>query len=241
MKDKEFVIREIRRVAKLKGGESLGMRTFARESGIAEHEWRGVYWARWTDAVLEAGVKPGDRAAAFTAEQVLVELARLVRKFGRYPTTAEILIEGKNNDAIPGPKPIAKRLGNRTEILRQLCLYCTSHEELTDVFEILTRDGTEALHTNTGSVRSAHSEYVYLVKSGKMYKIGRSENHWRRKSELHKQTSEGITEIHTIVAIDDAPGIEKYWHERFAEKRRHGEWFELSSEDIKAFKKRKLM
>jgi hypothetical protein len=79
------------------------------------------------------------------------------------------------------------------------------------------------------------------VKSGKLYKIGYSDNHWRRKSELHKQTSEGITEVHTIAAIDDAPGIEKYWHERFKEKRQHGEWFDLSAEDISAFKKRKFM
>jgi hypothetical protein len=83
--------------------------------------------------------------------------------------------------------------------------------------------------------------YVYLVKSGKLYKIGYSENHWRRKSELHKQTAEGITEIHTIAAIDDAPGIEKYWHNRFSEQRQHGEWFNLSAEDISAFKKRKFM
>ena len=87
----------------------------------------------------------------------------------------------------------------------------------------------------------ATSGYVYLVKSGKLYKIGCSENHWRRKSELHKQTAEGITEIHTIAAIDDAPGIEKYWHERFKDKRQHGEWFDLSPEDISAFKKRKFM
>jgi hypothetical protein len=97
---------------------------------------------------------------------------------------------------------------------------------------------------SVGSITSRNeppSGFVYLVKSGRRFKIGHTRNHWQRKSELHKQTAEGIKEIHTIAAIDDAPGIERYWHERFKDKRQHGEWFELSAEDINAFKKRKFM
>ncbi len=120
--------------------------------------------------------------------------------------------------------------------------------EYSDVATILAQETiceepeSDDRESNIGSVKLNASGYVYLVKSGKLYKIGLSiENPFRRKSELHKQTSEGITDIHTISAIDDAPGIEKYWHERFKEKRQHGEWFDLSAEDISAFKKRKFM
>ena len=108
--------------------------------------------------------------------------------------------------------------------------------------EFALKDSTgKSVVANGESGKPTASGYVYLVKSGKLHKIGCSENHWRRKSELHKQTAEGITEVHTISAIDDASGIERYWHERFKETRQHGEWFDLSPEEISAFKKRKSM
>ena len=42
--------------------------------------------------------------------------------------------------------------------------------------------------------------------------------------------------IHSI-KTNDPSGIEAYWHKRFEAKRMQGEWFNLSSADIKAFKR----
>lgn len=248
MRDKQFILSEIRRTAALNGGQPLGQRAFKTETGIGRHEWLGRYWTRWPDAVLEAGFEPREGDKAFSVEEMLDEVAKLVRKYGRYPIEAEILIEkrGIGNERIPSPDILRAGLGRKPDAIQKVSDYCSSRGEYADVVAILAREtlgakpksNEEAIAT---SKNQQPSGYVYLVKSGKLYKIGFSENPWRRKSELHKQTSEGITEIHTVSAIDDAPGIERYWHERFKEKRQHGEWFELSAEDVSAFKKRKFM
>lgn len=55
---REQIIAEIRRLAVLDGGQAFGQKLFSRESGIAEHQWRGKFWARWGDAPVAAGFEP---------------------------------------------------------------------------------------------------------------------------------------------------------------------------------------
>ena len=76
---------------------------------------------------------------------------------------------------------------------------------------------------------------VYLFKSGRYYKIGKTNDTVRRGKELRIQLPEKCILIHSI-KTDDPSGIETYWHGRFEEKRLNGEWFNLSPTDIKAFK-----
>lgn len=76
---------------------------------------------------------------------------------------------------------------------------------------------------------------VYLFKHGKYYKIGKTNDTVRRGNELKIQLPENLDLIHEI-KTDDPSGIEAYWHRRFEAKRMNGEWFDLNSADIKAFK-----
>ena len=94
----------------------------------------------------------------------------------------------------------------------------------------------------TPSKEEAEKEmgYVYLMKSGNYYKLGRSINVERRNYEIGIKLPEKFDIIHKI-KTDDSAGIEAYWQNRFQDKRKQGEWFDLSSGDIKAFKRRKFM
>lgn len=248
MKEKQFILDEIRRTAALNHGEPVGVRRFATETGIAEHEWRGTYWAKWGDALQEAGFAPLEWNTGLTVDEILQVLAKLVRKKGKYPTVSEILIEKKTQQAVPTPKALARKLGPKTEAIKKLYEYCLSKEEYADVSVILAREFNQSAVENASLDKGSSarglkpSGYVYLVKSGKLYKIGQTANRWQRMSQLDRQTVEGIDQlIHTIYAYDDAPGIEAYWHRRFKEKSVRNEIFNLSADDIRAFKKRKWM
>jgi hypothetical protein len=78
------------------------------------------------------------------------------------------------------------------------------------------------------------------MKSGKYYKIGKSVSAEKRAYEIQLQLPEELKLIHKI-KTDDPSGIETYWHRRFADKRLRGEWFDLTRQDIAAFRRRKFM
>ena len=52
---KLYILQEIKRTAKSNGGTPLRKLQFEAETGIRRYDWCGVYWARWSDAIREAG------------------------------------------------------------------------------------------------------------------------------------------------------------------------------------------
>jgi hypothetical protein len=88
--NREDILSEIRRTAEANGGAPLGRARFAAETGIRENDWRGRYWARWSDALAEGGYPPNTLQARYADEDVLAALVSEIRRLGRMPTGAEL-------------------------------------------------------------------------------------------------------------------------------------------------------
>ena len=82
--------------------------------------------------------------------------------------------------------------------------------------------------------------FVYLIKSSRFFKVGKTNSAGRLERELGIQLPEKATTVH-VIPTDDPSGIEDYWHRRFAGKRKNGEWLELDASPVRAFKRRKYM
>ncbi|MBK6729223.1 MAG: hypothetical protein IPG63_18875 [Xanthomonadales bacterium] len=93
---KQHVLDEIRRTAADNGGAALGKGRFAKETGIKESDWRGRFWARWSDAVVEAGFTPNTLQPRTSDEAAIGQLAELMRSLGRYPTVAEMQLRKRD-------------------------------------------------------------------------------------------------------------------------------------------------
>jgi hypothetical protein len=236
---KEQILSEIRRLAEENDGKALGRERFEGETGIRESDWSGRYWARWSDAIREAGLAPNEFQGRLENEAVLGPLALEVRRLGRLPTIAELKLRRREDPTFPSAR-VFERFGPKATLPARLLEYCQQDRDLEDVAAIvepLVRDEEPAKQPDEAP---AEDGSVYLVKSGRYYKIGRSNSRGRREYELRLQLPEPVEQIH-FITTDDPAGIERYWHTRFADRRKNGEWFELAQADVRAFKQRKFM
>jgi hypothetical protein len=237
--DKQHILAQIRSTAAANGGIALGRARFAQETGITEADWRGSHWERWADAVREAGVAPPAPAGPVDTAAVLACLAALVRRLGRFPTLAELRAERAADPQFPGSGAF-ERLGSKIELMDRLRAFCRSAEGYADVPGILDFSLRAARNEIVPAADgSADDGYVYLLQSGKHYRIARTDTLERAAFEA-AQAAEGAKPVHSI-RTDDPAGIAGYWQQRFAPRKTRGDWFALGADDVLAFKRRKFM
>lgn len=237
---KEHILHEIRRTATANGGAALGRQRFYAETGIKENDWLGRYWARWNDAVKEAGFEPNALQGAYDERLLLESLITLARELGRFPARTEIQLRGRDDPTFPTAKTF-QRLGRKAQLASRLASYCEARPGFEDVIAFCGAVAGPPLPHDEVSVGSGGPfGHVYLLKSGRYHKIGHTNAVGRRERELAIQLPERAAIVHSI-KTDDPEGIEAYWHRRFQARRKNGEWFELTAGDVAAFTRRKFM
>ena len=229
------ILEEIRRLTKASGGTPPGVLSFERETGIKRSQWYGIYWARWGDAVSEAGFAPNEKTIKTDTNTLLQKLAEAYRHYGRVATDGELSLYRQIDPEFPWRQTIGKHYGSKAELIAALKEWVSGRDSYADVASMLPESGD----VRNSRAPKAKDGSVYLIQYGPHYKIGRGENLERRVKQVQIALPDTGTLVHAITT-DDPPGIEAYWHRRFADKRANGEWFKLAPADVLAFKRRKF-
>lgn len=238
--DKQFILDEIKRTAAANGGVPLGRDAFLTETGVKQTDWYGKYWVRWGDALREAGFQPNQMQVAYAEDELLAKLASFVREIGHFPVEGELRMKARSDKTFPSHSTLA-RLGPKSKLAARIVEYCGRFEGFDDVVALCAGRSTSANKHHPAEVRASEvNGFVYLLRSGRSYKIGKTNAVGRRERELAIQLPEKSNTVH-VISTDDPSGIEAYWHRRFESKRKNGEWFELTAQDVAAFKRRRFM
>jgi len=235
--NKNEILAEIKRLTKESDGKAPGTQRFSNETGMKKSDWYPNLWLRWGDAIIEAGCQPNEFNSAYDKKHLIKKYIELIRELGHFPIEGELRNKNENDKTFPSHSGFAK-LGNKQERAKEIRSYCEKLPEYSDIVELCTNVIKPENETTDVHDKNKTIGYVYLIQHGSRneYKIGRTNNPIRREGEIKLELPEKIKPIHYI-ETDDPAGIENYWHRRFSNKRKEGEWFSLIAEDIRAFKK----
>ena len=239
--NKTFIISEIKRTAQENGGVSLGVKRFQKETGITKSDWL-KHWTKWSDAQLEAGFQANKLLEGYDESFLLQKFIELILEIRKFPSSDELRHKHYSDKGFPSRNTFTSRFGKKHEIASKIVEYCEATDDFPEAKQICQ---PFCRSTKGPSDRQLIDPvepfgFVYLMKSGKYYKLGHSRDVGKRRYDIGLKQPEKTTIAHKI-QTDDPKGIEDYWKKRFEAKRKGGEWFDLDAIDVKAFKRRKFM
>ena len=236
--DKSKILETIKDIARANDGKAPGSQAFERQTGIRQSDWYPHLWLRWSEAIVEAGYFANQLKTATSDEVLIQSYISLARELSHLPVGGEIRVKARADKSFPSHTVFA-RLGGKEKMLDAIQQYCQTRSGHEDVLALLAsrKDSENGRMTDQSSRElKVATGFVYLMKSGRHHKIGRTISLGSRERQLAIKIPISPTTVHSI-ETDDPSGVEAYWHRRYAEKRGEGEWFDLSAEDIKAFKR----
>jgi hypothetical protein len=157
-----------------------------------------------------------------SAMKALIEkYISFARQLGRFPVEGEMILRKAREDQSFPSHSVFNRFGGKDKLVEAVAAHCRKKSGFEDVLAFCAEHETKSMPSDTakrGQEPRIATEFVYLMKSGPHYKIGRTNSLGRRGSELAIKIPVPPKTIHTI-ETDDPSGVESYWHRRFADKR----------------------
>jgi len=231
---RQEILEAIRRLTAEAGGRPPGKTLFQNLSGYRQADWYGKYWARWGDALSEAGVDANSFRAKLEENFLLEQLANVIKEIDHFPTFAELRIYSRSKEGFPSHSTWTNHFRSRN-LLSVFADWVKANGRDAEFRDVISN----RVQSTTVAKGVEGDGWVYLLKSGNHYKIGRSEELERRVKQISIALPQTVELVHAI-RTDDPTGIEAYWHSRFSDRRANGEWFSLSNREVMAFKRRKF-
>jgi len=176
--DKEHILQKIQEYAEAHQGKSPGRYVIETIYGIKPTDWEGKYWPRWNDALNEAGLSPNTMKTAYDFDHLISLYIEYIREIGRLPVKAEFRIKSRKDNTFPAYDTFINHLGKKSghpELLKRHCEKTDGYEDIIAICDNAIRLAPPKKHSESSPEKSTDNTvhgYVYLLKSGKHYKIG---------------------------------------------------------------------
>lgn len=241
MLKKQEILKKIKRYAK-EIGKTPSEKQFYEHAEIGIHDLKKYGWANYGELVYEAGLTPNKfDKTKYSYNQLCKFFIETIREKNKWPTRGYLDVKHNKNFNFPGSSTFYNKLGLTGELAQTILEFVEDKKDCDNIIEICN-SVIKKYKDQDKSSRGAVDGFVYLGKQYGVYKIGRTNDLSRRQEELSTQAPEPMTYIHEI-KTDDMKGVENYWHNKFKSKKSkkgkklRGEWFNLNSSDVKAFKR----
>jgi hypothetical protein len=191
---RDQILAEIKRIADANGGQAPGLKTFESATGIRRHDWLGKFWSKWSDAVTEAGIKPLERTKKVERSFIFPRLAEIVRHYKREPTRVEFDLYKRTDSGLPWYQTLLEHFGSKMEMIAALRAWAETADGYGDIVAMLPAITEQPKNLTSAAPKEG---YVYLIKSGAFYKIGRGDELEKRVKQIR-------------VALPDSSTLEQY-------------------------------
>jgi len=173
--NKQDILDAIRRTAKENNGVPLGRQRFERETGIKPYEWQ-KHWPMFGDAQRECGFDPNTLNPAYNEEFLFDKFIGLMRELHRYPTRGELRVKRNSDGDFPSANTMA-RLGNKKDTAAKILKYSRQkgYLDIIAICEQVVESSEQLKDVNVSRLYQSLGE-VYLCRSGRYYKIGKTKD-----------------------------------------------------------------
>lgn len=222
------------------GGKVVSQRVFIRETRIRVPYWRGRYWPSWSAFQADLGFVPNQsRRTRIPEEVLLARFAELALEINRLPAQDDLEQRRKRDRSFPSSNPFGRI--RRDDFLMKLEAWCKGKPEFAPVARMIEQRRARILARRRDD-STRFRGLVYLVMpydDAFMYRIGSLRARGARLRRNSVRLGGQARTLH-VIDTDDPEGIERYWRQRFKDKRLPNNLYRLLPDDITAFRWRKF-